>query len=94
MNNKFYPKILSNGNTYNINNNFNGNSNIPNNYDKHTNAEGLEESTNKNEEYVQNNYLPDEEKIRNNKGNINQENVKSLNKGADKEDAPGPETKN
>ena len=62
MNNKFDPKILNNGNIY-----FSGNNNIPNNYDKQTNAEGLEVSENKKEEYEQNNDLPNEEEIKNNK---------------------------
>lgn len=62
INNKFDPKILNNGNIY-----FSGNNNIPNNYDKQTNAEGLEVSENKKEEYEQNNDLPNEEGIKNNK---------------------------
>ena len=94
INNKFDPKILNNGNIYNINVNFNGNSNIPNNYDKPINAEGLEESANKKEENEQNYDLPDEEEIKNNKENINQNHENSLNKNTDKEDAPGPVTNN
>jgi hypothetical protein len=94
INNQFDPKILNNGNIYNINVNFNGNSNIPNNYDKPTNAEGLEESANKKEENEQSYDLPDEEEIKNNKENINQNNENSLNKNTDKEDAPGPVTNN
>jgi len=93
FNNNFEPKILNNRNIYNINLNINSNANIPNNP---INNEGLEESATKKVEYEQSYDLPDEEEIKNNKGDINQSIENNLNKDTetDKGDAPAPVNKN
>ena len=66
MNNKFELEILNKGIIYNID--YIDNKNILKNYDKQTNAEGLDVSTNKNEEYKQNYNLPNEEESPNGRG--------------------------
>ena len=66
LNKKYELGILNKGIIYNID--YTDNKNILNNYDKQTNAEGLDVSTNKKEEYEQNYNLPKEEEFSNDMG--------------------------
>ena len=66
LNKKYELGILNKGIIYNID--YTDNKNILNNYDKQTNAERLDVSTNKNEEYEQNYNLPKEEEFSNDMG--------------------------